>query len=119
MLVKEASTPEGDDELLLLLVKDLRFGGLGGVWMPNFPFLGELFPLRPFPASTRGIIFFQSVLEYSNPLEAKLGRVFFFCWYGMVWYGEPQDVLVLVGRPRAVLAVGRRAQHLSSPRNVE
>ena len=56
MLVKEASTPEGDDELLLLLVKDLRFGGLGGVWMPNFPFFGEFFPLRPFPASTRGII---------------------------------------------------------------
>jgi hypothetical protein len=56
VLEKEASTPEGDEELLLLLVKDLRFGGLGGVWIPNFPFLGEFLPFRPLPESTRGII---------------------------------------------------------------
>ena len=58
VLEKEASTPEGDDELLLLLdSKDLRFGGLGGVWkMPDFPFLREFFPFRPFPASMRGIV---------------------------------------------------------------
>ena len=69
MLEKEASTPEGDDELLLLALvsKDLRFGGLGGVWkIPDFPFFREFFPFRPFPTSMRGIVYILCQFDYLN-----------------------------------------------------